>query len=333
LEWLLRLDGDAPLTTQETAALREWMARSPSHREELAGIARIWNQANVLTELAVPLRAESSRVAGAHGAKFRWAAAMAAVVIVAGVVAWRAERTDGVTNGTYATAVGQQETLRMTDGSSVQLNTDSQMQVIYSKERRQIRLLRGEALFSVAPDPRRPFEVQAANSIARAVGTAFSMRLEGSMVDVTVTQGTVDVDEIETAATLATDRVDTSETPLRRLGRLRAGQSATLASGTDHIEVLQLDEPELQRRMAWQQGYLVFADAPLSEVVAQVNRYSPVTLIIADPHLQSVNIGGRFRIGDLKGVLNVLHTYFGIQAQQVDARSIRLERQGGPVPR
>jgi transmembrane sensor len=77
--------------------------------------------------------------------------------------------------------------------------------------------------------------------------------------------------------------------------------------------------------MAWQEGYLVFSGEPLSEVIAQVNRYSPVALEVADPKLASRAIGGRFRIGDLDAVLDVLHTDFGIQSSRVDERTIRLE--------
>ena len=77
--------------------------------------------------------------------------------------------------------------------------------------------------------------------------------------------------------------------------------------------------------MAWQEGYLAFSGEPLSEVVEQVNRYSPATLELGDPKLASVAIGGRFRIGDLDAVLDVLETNFGIQAHRVDEHTIRLE--------
>lgn len=97
------------------------------------------------------------------------------------------------------------------------------------------------------------------------------------------------------------------------------------SGGTDHLEVHRLAEPELRRRMAWQEGYLAFSGEPLSEVIEQVNRYSLVTLEIGDPKLASLAIGGRFRIGDLDAVLDVLHTNFGIQAHQLDEHSIRLE--------
>lgn len=325
-EWLIRLDGDAPLTRQEAAALREWMSRSPSHREEIVRISKFWSQANVLTELAVSLEP------GARGRaprQRRWMQGLlaASVALFAVVMAawWFQHRPSGAANGTYATAIGAQQTIVLEDGSSVQMNTDSQVQIAFSKHLRRIRLLRGEALFSVTPEPSRPFEVYVADSTVRAVGTAFAIQLEGGKVDVTVTKGIVDVAQGGSAPTLPSDASSpqTAQSPKR--GRLKAGETTRLDAGTDHIEVRELAEPELQRRMAWREGYLAFSGEPLSEVIEQVNRYSPVTLKIGDPKLTTLAIGGRFRIGDLDAVLEVLQTNFGIRSYQIDNNNIRLE--------
>ena len=164
-----------------------------------------------------------------------------------------------------------------------------------------------------------------ADSVVRAVGTAFAVHLEGSRVEVTVTKGAVGV--AETVSVQAEfSRVPTEPVPATRsLARVKAGETTRFGGGSDQIEVHHLDEPDLQRRMAWQEGYLAFSGEPLSEVVEQVNRYSTVQLEVEDPKVASIGIGGRFRIGDLDGVLDVLHTNFGIHAQQVDEHRIRLE--------
>ena len=325
-EWLIRMDGDEPLNTSERESLREWMSRSALHREELMRIARFWNQANVLTELAVclePAAQERSRRRMRRVAPI----ALAASALLASFIFlwWGLQRLEGAENGTYATAIGQQKTISLSDGSSIQLNTDSQVQVMYGDGSRSIRLLRGEALFSVMPSPSRPFQVYAADSVVRAVGTAFAVHLEGSKVDVTVTKGAVDVAEAASVQAEAS-RAPTEPVPVTRsLARVKAGETTRLGSGSDHIEVHHLAEPDLQRRMAWQEGYLAFSGEPLSQVIEQVNRYSTVQLEVEDPKLASIAIGGRFRIGDLDGVLDVLHTNFGIQAHQVNEHNIRLE--------
>jgi len=317
-EWVMRLDRGEPLSDAEKAALREWMARSPSHADELRRYAQFWDQANVLQKL------RGERVAATRWRpKVAWAATIL-LTLAGSLVAYL--QSDRAHNGIYGTFIGQQKTISLTDGSSIQLNTDSQVQVAYSGASRTIRLLRGEALFSVAPNPRRPFEVHAAASVVRAVGTAFAVHVEGTKVDVTVTKGVVDVDEAVSDQTAASRQPAAMHLPRARLGRLTAGQMTHL-SGTPHaLDVQQLNEPELRRRMDWQQGYLSFSGEPLSEVVAQANRYSPVALEIADPNLNSIAIGGRFRVGDLDAVLEVLRDNFGVQSRHLDEHTIRLER-------
>lgn len=327
-EWLIRMDGDEPLNTSEKESMREWMNRSAAHREELIRIARFWNQTNVLTELAASLEAAVQERSGRRMRRVAPIALAASVLLASFIFLWwgrqQLERAD---NGTYTTAIGHQKTISLSDGSSIQLNTDSQVQVMYGDGSRNIRLLRGEALFSVMPSPNRPFQVYAADSVVRAVGTAFAVHLEGSKVDVTVTKGAVDVaEETDSVVQAEVSRAPTERVPATRsLARMKAGETTRFSGGSDRIEVQHLAEPELQRKMAWQEGYLAFSGEPLSEVIEQVNRYSTVQLEVDDPKVAAIAIGGRFRIGDLDGVLDVLQTNFGIQAHQVDEHNIRLE--------
>jgi transmembrane sensor len=325
-EWLIRLDGDSPLSEAEVNALREWMDSSPSHREELTRISKFWRQANVLTELAVPLNRPSELPQSRTRLRMRTVLVTASAVLASAIlVSWWIQRSDGTANGIYRTAIGQQQTIGLPDGSSIQLNTDSQVQVDYQKHLRRIRLLRGEALFAVTHDTGRTFDVYAAHGMVRAVGTAFAVHLEGSKIDVTVTKGAVEVSDIGSADPAERPAEARSEPSTRPLGRLKAGETSTFGSETQHISVRELAEPELSRRMAWREGYLVFSGEPLSEVVEQVNRYSSVTLRIADPKLASVAVGGRFRIGDLDAILDALHANFGIQSSRIDERDIQLE--------
>ena len=337
-EWLVRMDGDKPLTEVELEALREWIHRSVLHREELKRMCKFWRQANVLTELALCLQSGAQERTRRGERRAPAIAIAASALLVSTILAWWSlYGSDWTTNGSYRTGIGQQKLITLSDGSSVRLNTNSQMQVNYSKGSRTLRLLQGEALFSVIPDPNRAFEVYAGDNVVRAVGTAFAVHLDGSKVDVTVTKGVVDVAEVNHRPIAAPHRKHLKgdaptlkgDAPTASLGRLKAGEMTRVGSGTDHIEVQQLAEPELQRKMSWQEGYLTFSGEPLSEVIQQVNRYSPVTLELGDPNLASVAIGGRFRIGDMDAVLDVLETNFGVQAHRVDEHSIKLESAPG----
>jgi transmembrane sensor len=310
-EWLVRLDSEEPLSSQESEALRAWIESAPAHKAELTRISSFWGSANVLTELAVPLAA---RAAHEHRSSSRAGVlAAAACVVLAVAASWFVLRPFGTDTGSFGTAIGQQRLLELADGSSVQLNTDTQVQVSYDRDARRIRLLRGEALFTVAHDSSRPFEVSASGGVVRALGTAFSVRLDGDNISVAVTRGSVEVTSPE-AATAATGR-----------GILQAGDVTTFATREGEIDVEHLPEQELRRRLAWQDGYLVFAGEPLSAVVEEVNRYSPTPLRIASPGIETLTIGGRFRVGDLDAVLDVLRTSFGIEATATPDGSLRLE--------
>src|SRR5690606_16814018 len=138
--WLIRLDADTPPAPEELQALGEWLRRSPAHREEIEKLAALWGRMNVLTELAVPLGStrRSSR-------RQRTLIAAAATVMLAAGIAWLAHWlvTDPLlsTNGLYATAIGQQSTATLADGSQVVLNTNSQIRVDYDDAYRQVHLI------------------------------------------------------------------------------------------------------------------------------------------------------------------------------------------------
>jgi transmembrane sensor len=326
-EWLIRMDGDAPLSADEFAALRKWAARSPAHQAELQRIAMFWNRANVLTELAVPMKRQGGADSPSsgwvpYGFGLRSLGAAAMVCVAVGVAVWWFN--PGVTaNGTYATAIGRQQTLSLEDGSTVQVNTDSQVEINYEEHLRKVRLLRGEAFFTVAPNSRRPFEVFAASGVVKAVGTAFAVSLQGSDVRVTVAKGRVDVGADE-AGVASAHGVTLQDLPLAHPhASLKAGQTATFGDGTA-VNTHEISAPELTRRLAWHEGYLVYSGQPLDEVVSEVNRYSAITLEIADPKLRTLSIGGRFKVGDLEAVCDVLQSNFGIRVDRVDDRHIQL---------
>ena len=122
-------------------------------------------------------------------------AALVTVVVVIGIgvasTLWLRADPFLRSNGFYSTAVGQQQSTTLADGSVVLLNTNSQIKVNYNNEYRDIRLLQGEAHFTVAENAAYPFRVYAGNGRIEAVGTAFSVYLKDTTIDVTVTEGVV----------------------------------------------------------------------------------------------------------------------------------------------
>lgn len=336
-EWLIRLDGDTPLSDEETAALWEWAGRSPAHRQELKRISRFWDNANILTELAIPLHGNPVRggFTGAVTGFFtghRVAATAAVFLLTIGIAlsSWLTlPEQDMTSNGIYGTAIGQLRTVALPDGSAIQINTDSQVQVDYGATVRKIRLLRGESLFEVTPDPDKPFEVYAGVNMVRAVGTAFSVRLTGNVVKVTVAEGKVEVVTVNNESIGSGNDDDPDNRPVpERLGFLEHGQSATFSNTISEFHTLA--QREVDQQLAWRNGFLSFSGEPLKEVVREINRYTPKTLEIADPALENIQVGGRFRADDLEAMLEVLETSFGIRISRIGDQRILLRAADTP---
>lgn len=204
LAWLVRLDGDKPLSASEERTFEQWLARSPAHREAMKSLNAFWTNCNVLGEVmaspspVVPTRKRlftsflfSLWPASGFGGM---AVAGALVALALGLSLFMGRPWDiTASNGVYLTAVGQQKTITLSDDSRIQLNTNSQVQVDYSDGYRNIRLLQGEVHFEVAKDPDKPFRVYAGSGRVQAVGTAFNVYLKESELEVLVTEGRVAV--------------------------------------------------------------------------------------------------------------------------------------------
>jgi len=299
-EWFLRMLSAEPdpedryaNTTARNAAFREWYSRSPEHVRAFFDICEV---DYLSLQLDAEQRAELDVVAATRKAdviplyvapplrrrtKVRpfWGAAAAAAVLGAIAILLPTVRSG---SHDFATAVGEQRTAKLDDGSIVYLNTDTQIEVRYTKEERDIRLVKGEALFVVEHDPLRPFIVTAENARVRAVGTQFNVRDRASSVDVSVVEGVVQVTTSDTvdptpaparreagSAALVTSRNgDVAATPTR----VSAGEVAHVTSG----RVVAAASPAVADTVSWRQRRLVFKNATLGEVAAEFNRYNRV---------------------------------------------------------
>lgn len=348
--WLIRLDADDPLSPVEIDALRQWLERSPVHREALSSLIRFYGKMNILTELAVPLgSAEPASSAAAPRRKpVRHRMATAAVLLVAvtlaAVTAWFAGDPLLATNGLYATSVGHQRTTTLADGSTVALNTNSRVEAEYDAHYRNVRLLQGEAYFTVANGTDRPFRVYAGSGRIEAVGTAFAVRLKEDDVSVTVTEGKVALAALRTSRLEPPDDDSTGggadgegEAYSESIGTLAAGQGTTIApthlddAGTSPgpTPIRTLHPQELERLLSWRNGLLVFSGEPLAQVVEEISRYTTTTIVIDDPDVRSISIGGQFRVGDTEALWDALESNFELRVTRIGDDHVRLTSGSG----
>jgi len=332
--WLIRLDGDMPLADAERAALQEWLARSPVNVSELRELASLWGKMNVLTELAVPLESrQSSGTASPERSRrfslFTFPAAMAGalaatLLVVVASTFWFNDHPIDIENGLHATVVGEQKSLNLPDGSVVLLNTNTQVRVEYSPQFRDIRLLQGEAHFTVAKDSEHPFRVYAGSSRIQAVGTAFAVHLKDQDVNVTVTEGKV---ALAVRALISESAAESgADAMLNDFATLQAGQTtvisgnpqreAHLQAAADSIQTVTL--PEIERRLSWRQGLLTYNGEPLEQVVAEISRYTNLSIQIEDPSVKAIKIGGQFQVGETEAMLASLEANFALRVTRLD---------------
>jgi transmembrane sensor len=199
----------------------------------------------------------------------------------------------------YASAVGEVRRIPLEDGSTLMLNTDSRARVRFSRAAREVRLLQGEALFEVAHDAHRPFIVQSADWEVRALGTVFGVRLRGTQVDVTVSQGVVELGKSGAAG----------EAPRRISAR-----EHSLLAPAQPIQVQQLPEAALERRFAWLNGMVAFSGETLADAVTEINRHNRRQIVIDDAALAQQPVVGAFRATDIAAFAAAAAAALGAQA-------------------
>jgi transmembrane sensor len=326
-EWLIRLERDQSDTTR--AEFEAWIAADPRNRATFLRVGHAWSHADIMKKLR-PLDGQvdegvlekfgqpASSVSSPAKKRSPGLAVAASVLLLAvGGVTWLFVTRAGWQ--VYKTDLGGFQRVALEDGSTALLNTTSEIRVKLTSKRRRIELTRGEALFTVARDTSRPFDVEAADTVVRAVGTAFSIRLrDQKQVDVIVTEGRVAIDPPD-------DSLD-SKLPqpvaLPTLSTLIAGETVTVKAR--HLQVQKIAHEDVTRRLAWTQGRLWFDRVTLAEAVSEFNRYNRRQLVIDDPTIANLHIGGAFDATDLDSFVTALQT-FGIRQVKEDSETrIRL---------
>jgi transmembrane sensor len=305
--WVLLNEGDA--MESDHRAFAEWVRRSPERVsaylqaaqasqvlrsprtpwpdtpvDELIGAAAAPGVTRLpgLTASAKPSRSPSRLVP-----RFAVAAVLAVVVAAIGLYFFqpRAER--------FVTALGEQRSVTLDDGSLVTLNTSSAIEVSFDEGQRRVALLEGEALFQVAHDAARPFDVTAREVTVRAVGTRFNVDRHSPTTKVMVVEGRVEVS------------AGASHLPLG------AGEQVTLAPR----QALKVSSANVTAGTAWTQRELVFENQPISEIAAELNRYNRQIIDIQGETLRAEQVTGVFQSHDPESFLAFVKRIPGVSVQ------------------
>ena len=319
--WVAKLDA-GNLTAYDLGALRAWANSSAYHHEALESAATQWDDLNVLALYRQTMDIPGSRrgwlIRGAIAASFILAAALSYV--------YAPVQPDPMlaTNGIYTTGPDKQRVVALADGSSVSLNINSQVEVSYSETNRALKLVRGEAFFDVAKNPEKVFMVSAREIEFIAIGTAFSIFLEeASRMKLVVSEGRVGVEHKGSNPVVETFGAGRPATQTAEPRIILAGQAVSYVEDQpESIETLQIQE--VDRRLAWRTGMLVFDGQRLDQVTAEISRYAPLEVVILDPELRQLAVGGYFRTGDIDALLKTLASDFGIEVVWVEPKLVHL---------
>jgi transmembrane sensor len=321
--WIVRLHG-AHRTPELEAGFRRWLAADPDNAAEFERVTAVWEAAPHASIAGLPRVARWERPSSSFR---RWAIAATLLLVVA-AGAFLANRLEE--DPEYVTAIGEQRTVPLDDGSRIALNSNSKIKIEFNAERRAVRLLRGEAFFEVAHNRERPFVVIAGDNQVTAVGTAFEVRYEPDHIDVTLVEGKVNV--TSTAEPLEPPAsVSSSKTGLRELSSsgyaMTAGERVRFAKGAPAI----IDAPRVDAVTAWRRGEVMLDDTPLTDAIAEMNRYSKSTLFIDESSIATLHVSGIYHTGDSEGFAQTVAQLYGLQVTR-EGGQIHLRSAAPPTP-
>ena len=310
------------MTGQEEDDLFSWLKGDLAHRRAYSEALALWDAAAELREDPELMAAGEAQntTGGAWRTRTQWIAASAAAMVIAispFLANFPGGWGDGQAPASYETAVGEQRIVPLEDGSRLTLNTGSRVLVDYGSLERRIIMDFGEVFFEIEEDPHRPLTVSARGRVVTVLGTQFGVLLKASDIRVAVVEGAVAVSKEQTRVPLARQQArrardgDGSGAPLgleRLVGPddviLRTGAMGTFGDGYE--QVVQEDRDSIERLQSWREGLVSFYNEPLYKVVAELNRYSQVKILIEDDTIVNLPITGAFRLDRVDLILDAL---------------------------
>lgn len=310
--WFVRLRG--PQGHQARPGYARWRLRDPARARAVSEVEAVWDLAGDLAD--DPAIRDLAERAPAVPAKSpprastwmrRAAAVLGAIGLGAGIVGLHGGIDPPAKAELYQTALGEQRSVTLSDGSVLHLDTATRLKVEMRPRRRDVQLLAGRARFTVARNPERPFVVEAGPARVQALGTIFDVRLEPGATAVNLFKGAVEV----------RNEAQASVRPVR----LAPGDGVRVSPSSASLRVARFDR---DGAWGWSDGRLIFAGASLADVAAEVNRYGSRRLIVAGGGGQRFR--GELEAGDVEGAATILSALYDLSIQRAPNGDVVLAR-------
>ncbi|MNX83847.1 fec operon regulator FecR [compost metagenome] len=306
--WLVRQkDG---LSSEEQARFDAWLNAAAEHKTVFWRLEYSWEKTGRLVALRGPdtlaeAITEAPPPASPRRALPRWAvglaAALAVVVLSSSALLWPRPAH-------YATNTGERRLVALSDGSRVELNTETRLRAAMSPDSREAWLDKGEAYFEVAHDTSRPFTVHMGDRTVRVLGTRFSVRRDGDKVQVLVAEGRV---------RLSGPKAGPASKPVVLVrGDVATGMGASVLQS-------RTSDQRVDDQLAWRRGLLVFDQITLSDAAAEFNRYNQTQLKVLDSQTAAIRIGGSFEATNVEAFVRLLQSAYGLEIDH-DGETVKI---------
>jgi len=286
-----------PWSTEDQLALDAWLETSSAHRVAFVRM----NAALLRTKRLAALQSIAPRRSGdtSHWLRSnKIAAAFIVAAVMAGLTSFTLLKPQGPTQTTYSTPKGGRQTIAFSDGSRVELNTDTVLRIEVGAKERHAWLDKGEAYFQIQHDAARPFVVTAGARRITDLGTKFLLRRDHKRLEVSLLEGRIKLDAQSGKKFSSTN--------------LEPGETAIVTP--DKIEIRRKSQAELVTKLGWRRGVVTFDQTTIADAIAEFNRYNKHKLVVGDSKAARITIGGTFDVNNVETFIDIARQDFGLHA-------------------
>ncbi|WP_212626970.1 FecR family protein [Pseudomonas sp. PP3] len=298
--WFVRLQ-DPVVDTEAQARFETWLDEHPQHRHEFELLQGLWKAADLVPAARLQALCQDTTARNKRRPMVRYAVAASVLAMALGLGMFSGLNRPSLYTAEFSTALGERRHVALPDGSVVDLDSRSRIQVRFEKDRRSIELAEGEAMFSVQHDTRRPFVVDAGSGKVTVTGTRFDVRRGATETRVVVEQGTV---KVQGHAAADNDFVS-----------LTAGLGTHVDAHGKVAVAYTVNPAELT---AWRNGKLVFNNASLADVAEQVSRYREKPLRVGSPAIGNLRLTSVFKSDNTDALLKALPSILPVAVRTLD---------------
>jgi transmembrane sensor len=297
VEWLIAREERQTWTDEDQKRLDSWLAQSPAHMTAFWRVEASWNRTELIADIRPfgfgenPLQSR-----GMPWLVFFRVAASLVFFAVLGAGGYLYFARPAIE--TFATPIGGRKIVTLFDGSQIELNTNTVLQI--GANQRDVALVKGEAFFQIHHDAAHPFTVSVAGHRVTDLGTKFLIRTNDEKIEIALVEGRA--------------RVESEAGGQNQSATLFPGDVALATDSS--LAVAKKTVQDLRDELAWRKGILVFDNTPLTDAAAEFNRYNTAKVVIVDPNAGHLKINGAIHANDGEEFARLAKNLFGLRAEQ-----------------